>query len=559
MLSGPAVARVRRTPAAARAALLALLASAGGPAPAAPAASPSPPAPAAQAAVRWERLRAPAGVERATALALDASRGRLAVGGERGVAVGPVDGPLVRVLARGPVRALAFVPDGALLAATGAGLFRVDGPARVTALRVAPGEAARSVNDLAVGAGLVAAATDAGVYLSSDTRAWRRATGLPFGRPATRVAIEGRTDDGALVWAAIDGQPWRWRVGETDGARRIPLPRAVLGESGVVDLTTDLAGADVVVLAEDGIAALDRATGRWRDERPVLPPGALPRRIGAARGGVWIATDAGLLVAPSLAGPWRRAASPAGHVAVASAAGGGDAWIVATAHGLLRAAAAARPPAEPPPPVPPRPPGRPAGEPAPGDPPVREVQRAALRYLALEPERMRRLARGAARRGWLPELEVGGGWKRGRDWGRDYDEAFTSGALRHLRDHDHGGGQDFDVSVSLSWDLGDVAFADESLDVSREARLVTQLRDDVLDEVTQLYFERQRVLARLARPARPDTDTGAAEASPADLRLRAAELASGLDAWTGGWFSARVRDSARRGSVPESPAGRISP
>ena len=55
------------------------------------------------------------------------------------------------------------------------------------------------------------------------------------------------------------------------------------------------------------------------------------------------------------------------------------------------------------------------------------------------------------------------------------------------------------------------------------------LRDDVLDEVTQLYFERERVLARLGVAAHDESH---------DLALRAAELAAGLDAWTGGAFSA---------------------
>jgi hypothetical protein len=65
---------------------------------------------------------------------------------------------------------------------------------------------------------------------------------------------------------------------------------------------------------------------------------------------------------------------------------------------------------------------------------------------------------------------------------------------------------------------------------------VIKLRDDVLDEVTQLYFERRRVMVELF--ARPD----APPAEKLRLRLRAAELAAGIDAWTGGWF-ARARAS----------------
>jgi hypothetical protein len=49
--------------------------------------------------------------------------------------------------------------------------------------------------------------------------------------------------------------------------------------------------------------------------------------------------------------------------------------------------------------------------------------------------------------------------------------------------------------------------------------------------LTQLYFDRRRALLALDAHA----DKGSPEAVA--LRLRAEELAAGLDAWTGGWFS----------------------
>ena len=49
-------------------------------------------------------------------------------------------------------------------------------------------------------------------------------------------------------------------------------------------------------------------------------------------------------------------------------------------------------------------------------------------------------------------------------------------------------------------------------------------------EVTQLYFERRRVLLALRIGPADDAEL-------ARLRLRADELAAGLDAWTGGWFA----------------------
>jgi len=174
------------------------------------------------------------------------------------------------------------------------------------------------------------------------------------------------------------------------------------------------------------------------------------------------------------------------------------------------------------------------------DPPVAHVQRRALRYLELEPHHMQALWRAAGRRGLFPELAVRGDYGRDRDGARDYDQTFTSGATRHLYDRDRSRGEDYGVALELSWDLGDAVFQPDRIDISREARLVAQLRDDVLDEINQLYFERQRVLASIEAPP-PD-------ASPAALLLRAEELASGLDAWTGGWFSAQGAEG------PDSPA-----
>ena len=94
------------------------------------------------------------------------------------------------------------------------------------------------------------------------------------------------------------------------------------------------------------------------------------------------------------------------------------------------------------------------------------------------------------------------------------------------------------MSLTLSWDLADIAYEPESIDVLHETREVIELRDDVLDEVTQLYFERRGVLHQLADRADPwDRES-------IRLRLRADELAAGIDAWTGGWFGTQAMSLA---------------
>ena len=165
------------------------------------------------------------------------------------------------------------------------------------------------------------------------------------------------------------------------------------------------------------------------------------------------------------------------------------------------------------------------------DPPIEHVQRVALEFLELEGRWVDDMRAGVRRRGWLPRVTLRAGLEQERESNVDFDQSFSSGAVRNLVDRDRGHSDDFDLSLSFTWDLADLAYHPEQVDVSVEARQLLKLRDDVLDELNQLYFERQRVLLELSTRS----DLSAAERM--QLRLRAAELAAGIDAWTGGWFS----------------------
>ncbi len=167
----------------------------------------------------------------------------------------------------------------------------------------------------------------------------------------------------------------------------------------------------------------------------------------------------------------------------------------------------------------------------------------------MRPARLRALRRGLARRGWLPSLSLSFGVERNRTSIKDHDEAFLSGETRLLDDRERRRAGELDAEITLRWDLGDVAYNPEVVDLSREARQVIALRDDILDEINQLYYERQRVLLKLA--AMPGWD--AEDSGAVLLRNRADELAAGLDAWTGGWFSAQLRQRSPQ-PVGDRPA-----
>ena len=105
-------------------------------------------------------------------------------------------------------------------------------------------------------------------------------------------------------------------------------------------------------------------------------------------------------------------------------------------------------------------------------------------------------------------------------------------AVQPDNDSDRRHSQDWGLSLTLTWNLADLAYHPELIDVSRETRALIEFRDDVLDEITQLYFERRRVLVEI--------DASRDRATRARLRLRADELAAGIDAWTDGWFSQQM-------------------
>ena len=481
-------------------------------------------APEPPASVAWHRVADLPRGKGGTALAVDAASGEIAVGDASGVLRVRAGGRPSRILRRGGVRDLVYLERGDLLAATDQGLYRIEASGRVHHVSPGPGAERRPLR-LAAAGGVMLVATEGGAFLSLDTERWRPISSLPSG-PVAAAAI--RTGERGLEgFVLVRGELYRVDVEVrglelvTASARREAL--ALRWREEPIDVIAGLAGADLALLFPAALALREAPDGRWRLVRPALPPGAVAHRVAEGFGRLWLATDRGLLEAAGPAGPWLRVAAPAGSrdVGALFAAAG-------SLHAVIGEAVFAAGPAR-------REAPRAILAELPADPPIERIHRAALDYLDLGPLRIGEMRRGVRLRGWLPQVALGGGASRDRDEGRDIDESIVSGSLHRLVDQDEGVSRDDDLSLVFTWDLGDLFYHPEQIDVSREAREVIELRDDVLDEITQLYFERSRVLVELAAAQTPE--------EALRLRLRAAELAAGIDAWTGGWFSRALREA----------------
>jgi len=177
-----------------------------------------------------------------------------------------------------------------------------------------------------------------------------------------------------------------------------------------------------------------------------------------------------------------------------------------------------------------------------GEPGIREVQLAAVKYAEVEPEKIIKWRRQAARRAWLPKITI--------DMDRDMDRT-TSNSIWGTYSSNGTPGRYFagpdDITkynnknwgVSLTWELADLIWSDDQANIDVRSRLMVELRDDILDTVTKLYFERLRLKMEI------DSLSIEKVKKRRENELRLEELAASLDALTGGYFTDAI--NAKKG------------
>ncbi len=159
------------------------------------------------------------------------------------------------------------------------------------------------------------------------------------------------------------------------------------------------------------------------------------------------------------------------------------------------------------------------------EPSVQEVQKFVINYAEVDPAKIQRWRSAAKAKAWLPSLTAG----LDRDAGNLYhwDSGANPDALLKGRDN-------FGWDVSLTWYLEDLIWNPDQTSIDSRSKLMVELRESLLDQVTRLYFERRRLqMELLALPSVP------AEIQ-FEKEMRIAELTALIDGMTGGKFSQRL-------------------
>ncbi|TVR03541.1 MAG: hypothetical protein EA398_04320 [Deltaproteobacteria bacterium] len=170
------------------------------------------------------------------------------------------------------------------------------------------------------------------------------------------------------------------------------------------------------------------------------------------------------------------------------------------------------------------------------EPDVAAVQQAALRWANLDRDRVP---------GWYRQVRISAVLPRTRIEGnviqRDTDqsdltqnfdftdplEATPSGSRQLLRETDY---RQLQVRGFMQWELNELVWDSDVLRVSLEGQRLVRLRQDVLNTVTALYFDRRE--RQLEFELNPPADLNARVRA----QLAIEQLTASLDALTGGWF-----------------------
>ncbi len=172
------------------------------------------------------------------------------------------------------------------------------------------------------------------------------------------------------------------------------------------------------------------------------------------------------------------------------------------------------------------------------EPTVREVQRAALKFYKLEPERINRMAVATRAKALVPEIEGSIDNSVGHTFTNTRDGLFSQQSLSAIDPNNPDGYKERVQTntdnllwrVRAVWNLDRLIFNSEELDV----KSLNSLEENLVREVTTLYFSRQRLIANLILSG-PEED----EEIFYEL-LRLDEMTATIDALTGNFFGPKA-------------------
>ncbi len=153
------------------------------------------------------------------------------------------------------------------------------------------------------------------------------------------------------------------------------------------------------------------------------------------------------------------------------------------------------------------------------EPTVQEVQRMAIDYGEVSNSKIQDWRKKAAVKAVLPTLSFG----------------YNNNVYGSSKGEYSVGPNDWDFSVS--WDLSELIYNSDQTSIDTRSKLMVELRNDILSEITRLYFERRKLQIEVL------TLKDLSEKGTLEKKMRILELTAMIDRLTGGAFSKDLKSS----------------
>ena len=163
------------------------------------------------------------------------------------------------------------------------------------------------------------------------------------------------------------------------------------------------------------------------------------------------------------------------------------------------------------------------------EPTAQDIQKGAIRYANVKNGKIKRWHAASRFGGLLPTFSVGKDFSHNPSI--DIDRGGTADKDAYIQGPDYVRNA-WDMNVS--WHLSDLLYSSAQTSIDSREKLMVELRNDILAEVTRIFYERRRLELEIFYSPTPT------EREHLEKILRLDELASLLDGFTNGFFSKRL-------------------
>jgi len=163
------------------------------------------------------------------------------------------------------------------------------------------------------------------------------------------------------------------------------------------------------------------------------------------------------------------------------------------------------------------------------EPTILELQRAAIRYAEVNPDKITNWRKQAAARALMPEVSVG--------YNNDIDDTISTSTSNGrtnfwIGPDDTSSGWDF----TARWDLGDLIYNSAQTSIDSRSKLMAELRNDIMEQLNTAYFERKKLQKQIEKIIDKESQPYI------ERELRIEELTATIDGLTGGYLTQRLEN-----------------